>query len=110
MIGVDLQYSQDDFQSYITAITKEIEEITKHKKALATVPDKGNVTKLDGIRADWTTPGGSSFFSRVDEDWATGMDACIAMLEELKDMIETAKTAYTELETQALSILKVPEV
>ena len=110
MIGVDLQYSQEDFQSYITAITEEIRNMNLYKEDLAVISGKENVTKLDGIRADWTTPGGSSFFSRVDEDWATGMDACIAMLEELKDMIETAKTAYTELETQALSILKVPEV
>lgn len=50
------------------------------------------------LKNGWNTPAGKSFINSVDIDWANQIDKYIDALETLRDMLENAKTEFSELE------------
>ncbi len=97
-MGVSLKYETDDFSTANTNITDLITQIKDAKQAM--------IDGLDQIKADWVSEGATAFFDSIDDDWATSVDNCIDVLNDLLSCISTASTKYGEIETEAPNYLK----
>lgn len=54
-------------------------------------------TEMETLKAGWNTPAGRAFFEKQDFEWAEEVKKYVVILETLHEMIEFARTQYSEI-------------
>lgn len=65
--------------------------------------------KMETLKSQWNTPAGKKFFEEQDLDWNKSVDAYLAVMEDLKTMIDEAISQYEAVKAEADKI-SMPEI
>lgn len=81
-----------------------VEELQAQADKLNTIADNlqdnknGLTTSLEGLKTDWDSDAGRTFFSTYDSDWMTKIDDYIALIREVSNALTYASGEYEDLE------------
>lgn len=96
MAAKELTFDLDD----LTKLLKETETVCKDLEKQRDNLKKG----LEQLRKDWRTPGGSYFFSELDDDWESSVTKFISTISKFEEILKDSIEKFRTVEEKVASI------
>lgn len=95
-LGDKLEFDLDELRNMRDELRKKKDRFEDARKKLP--------KELSGLKKDWDTPAGRTFFREMDDDWSKQVKQYIRIVEAVLELLDGAIREYEPLQESADSL------